>query len=56
MPKKVKKRRMVRNEENHETNYEEYYDYIFPDDEATRSNLRILDNAKMWAKNKRQKT
>lgn len=33
MPKKVKMRRMAMNDENVELGWEEYYDYIFPDDE-----------------------
>ena len=33
MPRKVKMRRMATNEDNVELGWEEYYDYIFPDDE-----------------------
>jgi crooked neck len=35
-----------------ETGWEEYYDYIFPEDEASRPNLKLLAMAKMWKKTK----
>lgn len=28
--------------------WEEYYDYIFPDDEANRPNFKLLQMARMW--------
>ena len=28
--------------------WEEYYDYIFPDDESNQPNLKLLAMAKMW--------
>jgi hypothetical protein len=33
--------------------WEEYYDYIFPDEQAAKPNLKLLASAKMW-KQKRQ--
>ncbi len=47
MPKKVKMRRMAVNEQNVELGWEEYYDYIFPDDEkkigkSVSSILKVL--------------
>ena len=36
MPKRVKKRREIGD------GWEEYYDYIFPDDEAETKNIKIL--------------
>lgn len=30
--------------------WEEYYDYIFPSDEASQSNLKLLEMAKRWKK------
>lgn len=30
--------------------WEEYYDYIFPDDESAQPNLKLLAMAKMWKK------
>jgi crooked neck len=32
--------------------WEEFFDYIFPEDEATKPNLKLLEMAKAW---KRQK-
>jgi hypothetical protein len=49
MPKKVKKQRKIllvedSNDLNNEENirWEEYYDYIFPGDESSLKNLKIL--------------
>ena len=39
MPKRVKKRREV------DDGWEEYYDYIFPDDQAENKNIKILQMA-----------
>ena len=59
-PEKVKKRRKVRkgyeeegldnNNEmaNDEDGWEEYYDYIFPDDEDNKKNFKILSHALKW--------
>lgn len=33
-----------------ETGWEEYFDYIFPEDEAARPNLKLLQMAKLWRK------
>ena len=32
--------------------WEEYFDYIFPEDENARPNLKLLAMAKMWKKQK----
>ncbi len=53
MPKRVKKRRKI--DENDESQgWEEYFDYIFPQDENARPNLKLLAMAKMWKKQKEQ--
>ncbi len=31
-----------------EAGWEEFYDYIFPDDSAAQPNLKLLAMAKMW--------
>ncbi|TPX60573.1 hypothetical protein PhCBS80983_g01723 [Powellomyces hirtus] len=49
MPRAVKKRRRVVDEETgEETGWEEYYDYIFPDDETERPNFKLLAIAHEW--------
>lgn len=35
-----------------EAGWEEYFDYIFPEDEAAKPNLKLLAMAKMWKKKK----
>ncbi|XP_065052409.1 crooked neck-like protein 1 [Rhopilema esculentum] len=48
MPKKVKKRRKVQTDDGSDAGWEEYYDYIFPDDEANQPNFKLLQMARMW--------
>ena len=57
MPKRVKKRRKIEQEEdmpggNDAGGWEEYFDYIFPEDESAKPNLKLLAMAKMWKKQK----
>eukprot|EP00794_Sanderia_malayensis_P017528 gene17528-19278_t len=48
MPKKVKKRRKVQTDDGSDAGWEEYFDYIFPDDEANQPNFKLLQMARMW--------
>ncbi|KAF0291869.1 Crooked neck-like protein 1 [Amphibalanus amphitrite] len=50
MPKRVKRRRKIVTDDGEETGWEEYFDYIFPEDEAARPNLKLLQMAKLWRK------
>ncbi|KAF5195310.1 Crooked neck-like protein [Thalictrum thalictroides] len=50
LPKKLKRRREVITEEG-TAGYEEYYDYVFPDETASLS-LNILEAAYKWKKQK----
>ena len=58
MPKRVKKRRKIQQdedapaEENGAGGWEEFFDYIFPEDEGAKPNLKLLAMAKMWKKKK----
>jgi crooked neck len=45
-PEKLKKRRLLGQTE--EEGWEEYYDYIFPDDNETKKELKIISNAMKW--------
>ncbi|CAG9859202.1 unnamed protein product [Phyllotreta striolata] len=51
MPKRIKKRQKVIDEDGVEQGWEEVFDYIFPEDEASRPNLKLLAAAKNWKKN-----
>lgn len=51
MPKKVIKKRPIKTENGIEAGWEEYFDYIFPGEEAT-STLKLLEKAKQWKKQK----
>ena len=46
LPKRVKKRRKVQAGE--EVGWEEFFDYIFPEDKAQGKNLKILEMAHKW--------
>jgi crooked neck len=55
LPTRIKRRRKINKgdaeegeEINNEEGWEEYFDYIFPDDEEVTNNLKILDHAKKW--------
>ncbi|CAG8686721.1 15297_t:CDS:2, partial [Cetraspora pellucida] len=48
MPKVVKKRRKLEETEGQGVVWEEYFDYIFPDDQAQQPNFRLLAIAHAW--------
>merc|ERR1719244_1872804 len=52
LPRRAKKRRKVQTEDGSDQGWEEYFDYIFPEDEAAKPNLKLLAMAKMWKKKK----
>ena len=52
MPRRVKKRRKIQSEDGIDQGWEEFFDYIFPEDEAAKPNLKLLAMAKMWKKQK----
>ncbi|XP_062711437.1 protein crooked neck [Aedes albopictus] len=52
MPRKVKKRQKIISESGVEEGWEEVFDFIFPEDEMARPNLKLLAAAKSWKKQK----
>lgn len=50
LPRKVRMRRMATAEDGREMGWEEYYDYVFPDDQKKIGNLKILEKALLWKK------
>jgi len=50
MPKKIIKKRPVLAEDGSEAGWEEYYDYIFPGEEAAATSLKLLERARLWKK------
>jgi len=50
MPRRVKKRRQLETETGADAGWEEYWDYIFPEDEVAKPNLKLLEMAKKWKK------
>ncbi|XP_046981813.1 protein crooked neck [Schistocerca americana] len=54
MPRRVKKRQRVQADDGSEEGWEEFFDYIFPEDEATKPNLKLLEMAKAWKRKQEQ--
>ena len=48
LPQKVKKRRQVTLEDGSLGGWEEYYDYIFPEEKDSNPNLKLLQMAHLW--------
>ncbi len=56
MPRRVKKRQKIVSESGIDEGWEEVFDYIFPEDEMARPNLKLLAAAKNWKKAKETTT
>ncbi|XP_059146272.1 crooked neck-like protein 1 [Physella acuta] len=52
MPQKVKKRKKIQTDDGLDAGWEEYFDYIFPDEESAKPNLKLLALAKKWKESK----
>lgn len=56
MPAKVKKtRRKVQVDNGCDAGWEEYWDYIFPEDAANQPDLKLLQMAKLWKKQQQER-
>jgi len=51
-PKRIKKKRQIRTDDGTEAGWEEYYEYVFPDERQGAPNLKILEMAHKWKKQK----
>ena len=49
-PKRVKRKRILRTDDGMEAGWEEYFDYIFPDEISSKGNLKLLQRARQWKK------
>eukprot|EP00898_Chlorokybus_atmophyticus_P002064 jgi/Chlat1/2859/Chrsp194S00790 len=54
LPKRVKRKRPVISEDGIAAGYEEFYDYIFPEEAGAAPNLKILEAAYRWKRQKQQ--
>eukprot|EP00897_Mesotaenium_endlicherianum_P005435 jgi/Mesen1/491/ME001024S10726 len=54
MPKRVKRKRPIANEDGTPAGFEEYYDYIFPDETGGAPNLKILEAAYRWKRQRQE--
>ena len=48
VPKQIRKRKKIQTEDGVDAGWEEYTDYIFPDDEVAQPSLKLLAMAKKW--------
>ena len=50
-PQKIKKQRKIKLDDNDEDGgFEEYYDYVFPEDQNSKGILKMLEKAHLWKK------
>lgn len=56
LPRRVKKRRKVYREDGSDAGWEEYWDYVFPDDAAAAPSLKLLQFAHMWKQKEAQES
>jgi crooked neck len=52
MPRRVKRKRPISSEDGTPAGFEEYTDYIFPEETGMAPNLKILEAAYKWKKQK----
>lgn len=52
MPTRIKKKRPMESEDGQQVGWEEYYDYVFPDEQTKAPSLKILEMAHKWKKQK----
>ncbi|XP_033331607.1 pre-mRNA splicing factor crn [Megalopta genalis] len=52
MPRRIKRRRRIVGEDGNDDGWEEVFDFVFPEDESQRPNLKFLAFAKAWMKQK----
>ncbi|XP_031830470.1 pre-mRNA splicing factor crn [Nomia melanderi] len=52
MPRRIKRRRRIVGEDGSDDGWEEVFDFVFPEDESQRPNLKFLASAKAWMKQK----
>ncbi|XP_076174244.1 pre-mRNA splicing factor crn [Ptiloglossa arizonensis] len=52
MPRRIKRRRRIVGEDGRDDGWEEVFDFVFPEDESQRPNLKFLASAKAWMKQK----
>jgi len=51
-PKRIVKKRAIKTADGADAGWEEYYDYIFPDEKGATPNLKLLEMAQAWKKQK----
>ncbi|CCD64143.1 Pre-mRNA-splicing factor Syf1/CRNKL1-like C-terminal HAT-repeats domain-containing protein [Caenorhabditis elegans] len=54
MPRRVKKRRQIQTEDGVDAGWEEYFDYIFPQDQAAKGSFKLLEAAARWKREREE--
>ncbi|OAD56338.1 Protein crooked neck [Eufriesea mexicana] len=52
MPRRIKRRRRIVGADGSDDGWEEVFDFVFPEDESQKPNLKFLASAKAWMKQK----
>lgn len=52
MPRRIKKKRKLYRDDGTDAGWEEYWDYVFPEDTSAAPNLKLLQMARMWKQTK----
>jgi len=56
LPERIKKKRPLKAEDGSDAGWEEYFDYIFPDERESQPNLKLIEMAHKWKKQKLNET
>lgn len=48
MPKRIKRRRAVFDSRGNDAGWEEYFEYVFPEEQDSNPKLKILERARLW--------
>ena len=56
MPKRIKRKRPLLSQDGEETGMEEYYDYVFPEEASAAPNLKLLEAAHKWKRQRVENT
>lgn len=54
LPRRVKKRRQITADDGTDAGWEEYFEYIFPEDQASQINFKLLDAARRWRESRQR--
>ncbi|KAM3716772.1 Crooked neck-like protein [Dirofilaria immitis] len=48
MPRKIKRRRQIQTEDGVDAGWEEYFDYVFPEEQTSKGSMKLFEAARRW--------